>query len=116
MPMSISSGYELRDAVGRRLFSLQGDFAEKAVNVLGAGGQPVCTTERCLLPLNHRSHYQVRIAPGTDAGLVLCGLLALDKLASHGVGSGASTLRRQPVCGRDFISDIDSARAGAAVR
>lgn len=27
-------------------------------------------------------HYRVRIAPHIDAGLVLCGLLALDKLES----------------------------------
>jgi len=73
-------GYELRDLSGRRLCTICGDFAEKAMNVLGPTGQLVAATERSNLPFDDRPHYQVRVAPGIDAGLVICGLLAVGKL------------------------------------
>lgn len=35
-------------------------------------GQLVALSERCLVGLDGGPHYQVRVAPRTDAGLVLC--------------------------------------------
>lgn len=78
--------YELRDTCGRRLYSVHGDFQEKAINIVSRTGQPVCATERCTLPFDEKPYYQVRVAPCIDAGLMLCGLLALEKL--EGAGSG----------------------------
>lgn len=85
-------GYELRDTAGRCIYSLQGDFKEKAINVMNSKGDPICTTERCLLSFDTRAHYKVRVAPCVDAGLLLCALLAVDKLE----GTEASDFNTQP--------------------
>jgi len=72
--------YVLRDASGQRLFTFNGNFQEKAINVVNANGRLVCDTERCAAPTGNAPYFQVRVAPGVDAGLILCGLLAIDKL------------------------------------
>lgn len=83
-----TSRYMLRDTSGQRLLTFHGDFREKAVNVLSPGGRLVCDTERCDLDFDGSPHYQVRVAPNMDAGLVLCGLLAIDKLEGSTVQRG----------------------------
>jgi len=80
--------YTLRDQSGQRLYTFHGDFREKAVNVVSSSGRLVCDTERCNLGFDASPHYQVRVAPTIDAGLILCGLLAVEKLES-----GVSTPR-----------------------
>jgi len=72
--------YILRSKAGQRLYTYYGNFCQKAVNVTNASGQLVCTSERCLMDFDTAPHYQVRVAPQTDAGLLLCGLLSIDKL------------------------------------
>jgi len=72
--------YMLRDTSGQRLLTFNGNFQEKAINVVNASGRLVCDTERCAAPRGDAPYYQVRVAPSVDAGLILCGLLAIDKL------------------------------------
>mmetsp|Transcript_53610 Transcript_53610/g.115818 ORF Transcript_53610/g.115818 Transcript_53610/m.115818 type:complete len:482 (-) Transcript_53610:119-1564(-) len=72
--------YILRHMSGQQLLTFQGDFKEKAINVLNPSGRLVCATERRRLDFDSAPHYQVRVAPHADAGLLLCGLLAIDKL------------------------------------
>lgn len=77
--------YKLKHRSGYKLLTFHGDFQEKAINVVNMSGKLVCATERCVLDFDSHPHYQVRIAPHVDAGLVLCGLLGIDKLESRGV-------------------------------
>jgi len=76
--------YILRSTMGRRLLIFCGDFREKAVNVVNASGRLVSDTERCEVDFDNSPYYQVRVAPNVDAGLVLCGLLAIDRLEGEG--------------------------------
>lgn len=75
-----SREYVLRDQRKQRLLRLQGNFRDKAVKVINASGQLVALSERCVIAFDGGSHYQVRVAPHADAGLVLCSLLAVDKI------------------------------------
>lgn len=75
-----SDRYVIKHRAGRPLLTFHGDFKEKAVNVMSSTGQLVGATEKCVLDFDAAPHYQVRVAPNTDAGLVICGLLAIDKL------------------------------------
>lgn len=73
--------YVIRHRAGRKLLTFHGDFNEKAINVMSCiTGQLVGASEKCVVDFNSASHYQVRVAPNTDAGLVICGLLAIEKL------------------------------------
>mmetsp|Transcript_78251 Transcript_78251/g.253447 ORF Transcript_78251/g.253447 Transcript_78251/m.253447 type:complete len:530 (-) Transcript_78251:265-1854(-) len=72
--------YVLRGLAWQQLYTYYGNFREKAVNVTNPSGQLACTSERCLVDFDSAPHYQVRVAPQTDAGLLLCGLLSIDKL------------------------------------
>ncbi|CAE7932445.1 unnamed protein product [Symbiodinium necroappetens] len=67
-----SREYVLRDQRKQRLLRLQGNFRDKAVKVINASGQLVALSERCVIAFDGGSHYQVRVAPHADAGLVLC--------------------------------------------
>lgn len=77
-----SSGrYVLKQKGGnRKILTFHGDFQEHAVNVLNAQGQLISCTERCTVDFDTANYYQVRVAPNVDAGLVICGLLSIDKL------------------------------------
>mmetsp|Transcript_13792 Transcript_13792/g.37376 ORF Transcript_13792/g.37376 Transcript_13792/m.37376 type:complete len:490 (-) Transcript_13792:89-1558(-) len=75
--------YVLRDRSGDQLVAFHGDFREKAVNATDPSGRILCVTQRCTINRDnapHASYYEVRVAPGADAGLLLCGLLAIDKV------------------------------------
>lgn len=86
-----SSGrYVIKHHTGQKLLTFHGDFREKAVNVMSSTGQLVGATERCIVDFDEASHYQVRVAPNTDAGLVICGLLAIDKLEGSTPPPGSS--------------------------
>lgn len=75
--------YHAREAgSGRRMLAFIGDFADKAVNIVNAQGKLAGSTERKLLELDHMPYYVVRVAPKEDACLLLCGLIAIDKLES----------------------------------
>jgi len=76
----LTGRYTLRGTAGQLLYTFHGDFREKALNVVSSSGRLVCDTERCELGYDSSPHYQVRIAPFMDAGLILCGLLAVEKL------------------------------------
>lgn len=78
--------YVLRSKTWQRLYTFYGNFRQKAVNVTNASGQLVCTSERCMMDFDSAPHYQVRVAPQTDAGLLLCGLLSIDKLEGGSQG------------------------------
>lgn len=78
--LDYDGSYELRDLGGQLLFVAFGDFREKAVNIVNPAGVPVCATERCVVDGDDQSYYQVRVASCVDAGLMLCALLALDKV------------------------------------
>lgn len=83
----VTSGrYLLHNTTGQRIFAFHGNFQEKAINVVNASGRLVCDTEPCIVDFDDAPHYQVRVAPGVDAGLLLCGLLAIDRLECAGPG------------------------------
>lgn len=79
--------YVLRDNEDRILLRLEGNFKEKTVKATSWCGELIALSERCIISLDGGAHYQVRVAPGADAGLVLCSLLAMDKIE----GGGRST-------------------------
>lgn len=70
--------YTLKLTSGKNLLEFRGDFCGKVISVNNAFGECICVTERCVV--NSAPHYKVRISPSVDAGLVICGLLAIDKL------------------------------------
>merc|ERR1719421_487568 len=76
--------YYLKSKEGKKLLVFQGEFRQKAVNVMNTPGKLICSTERCVVDFDAAPHYQVRVAPHVDAGLVICCLLAIDKLESGG--------------------------------
>lgn len=79
-PMGGGQCYNLRNRSGQRLLVFCGNFREKTVKVTNSSGQLVGTSERCMIDFDSMPHYQVRVAPQSDAGLVLCGLLAIEKV------------------------------------
>jgi len=84
---AVKARYVLRGTSGIRLCTISGDFREKAVNVADPLNRLVCATERRII--NGLQYYQVRVGPRVDAGLVLCGLLAVDKIeGSSGTFTG----------------------------
>jgi len=76
--------YVLRDNEDRILLRLEGNFKEKTVKATSWCGELIALSERCIISLDGGAHYQVRVAPGADAGLVLCSLLAMDKIEGGG--------------------------------
>lgn len=63
-----------------KLLTFHGNFARRMVSVRDPTGHMVCTTEMCAVDGVGLPHYLVWVAPGGDAGLLLCGLLGIDKL------------------------------------
>mmetsp|Transcript_108148 Transcript_108148/g.345395 ORF Transcript_108148/g.345395 Transcript_108148/m.345395 type:complete len:539 (+) Transcript_108148:69-1685(+) len=112
-----TSGYTLRDKYGLRLCTMHGDFREKAVNVVNPSGRLICETERCELGSDGTPYYQVRVAPGVDVCLVLCGLLAVDKLEGGSEGSpthGPMSARMPgPLTARSHAAAAAAAAGGA---
>jgi len=76
----IVKSYKMCDSLGQTLYRVHGSFKDKVVNMMTMENALVCWTERCALPSDTRPYYKVTIGPGFDAGLVLCTLLAIDKL------------------------------------
>jgi len=74
--------YVLQKRSGEGLFAFKGNFQEKAITVVHASGRLACSTRRCPPSSTSRydSYYEVRVASGVDAGLMLCGLLVMDKV------------------------------------
>merc|ERR1719379_2184209 len=77
--------FALKGADGsKNLATFEGDYANKALNGTGPLGNLICATQRCKVCLDSApltSYYEVRVAPHADAGLMLCGLLAISKVA-----------------------------------
>merc|ERR1712176_503722 len=75
---NVGGRFVLKGADGSKtLATFEGDYANKAINGRGPNGNLICATRRCsTLP----SHYEVRVASHADAGLMLCGLLAISKM------------------------------------
>jgi len=62
-----------------------GSFVDHAVNVTEEGRGLLATTELCHVDFDPSGeYYRLRVAPATDVGLVLCSLLAVDRLAGKG--------------------------------
>lgn len=80
------ASFALRSKSGQLLYTIQGDVRERVVNFFGPDGRVVCDTEPCAVDFDSSLYYQVRVAPRTDACLMLCALLALSK--SEGSGRG----------------------------
>jgi len=82
--------YVLRTTSGEVLYEFKGTFGEKCINAISKDGTLACATRRCKLGIagGEEAFYEVRVAAGVDAGLMLCGLLALDKV---GHTQGVST-------------------------
>lgn len=78
--LPVSYQYILRHVNGQELLNFQGDFHQKVVTVTSSNGQVAAKTERCVANFDGVPHYQVHVAPEVDAGLVLCGLIAIDKV------------------------------------
>ncbi|CAK0878080.1 unnamed protein product [Prorocentrum cordatum] len=78
-----ASRYALRGEDCRLLFVFKGDFQCRRVSVLRADdGQKVCVVEPAPSSDLREPRYQAKVCEGTDASVVLCGLLAIDKV--HG--------------------------------
>eukprot|EP00401_Gymnodinium_catenatum_P015028 CAMPEP_0117545278 /NCGR_PEP_ID=MMETSP0784-20121206/46012_1 /TAXON_ID=39447 /ORGANISM="" /LENGTH=491 /DNA_ID=CAMNT_0005342119 /DNA_START=155 /DNA_END=1630 /DNA_ORIENTATION=+ len=77
--------YVLRSCSGVDIFAFQGNFGEKAINAVDPFGRLACATRRCDVNFDRSPdvpYYEVRFAAHADAGLLLCGLLAIDKVES----------------------------------
>eukprot|EP00929_Paragymnodinium_shiwhaense_P118969 TRINITY_DN90868_c0_g1_i1.p1 TRINITY_DN90868_c0_g1~~TRINITY_DN90868_c0_g1_i1.p1 ORF type:complete len:520 (-),score=63.10 TRINITY_DN90868_c0_g1_i1:111-1670(-) len=75
--------YAVVSRSGRTLLTFRGNFPDKRLNAFDEAGNKVCATKRCsgqIFQSNHACYCEVRVAENTDAGLVLCGLLALEKI------------------------------------
>jgi hypothetical protein len=75
--------YVLRNKLGECLVTFTGNFREKAINGIAPSGMNLCYTRRCTLNVDNAPqgpYYEVRVRPSFDAGLLLCGLLAIDKV------------------------------------
>jgi hypothetical protein len=75
--------YVLQSSSGECLVTFTGNFKEKAINGIAPSGMNLCYTRRCTINVDNApqaSYYEVRVRPSFDAGLLLCGLLAIDKL------------------------------------
>lgn len=103
--------YILRHVSGQVLLNFRGDFHQKAVMVTSAGGQLAAKTELCVANFEGVPHYEVRVAPEVDAGLVLCGLVAIDKVQSYSPPAVASKgSASAPVGLRDVVRNLQVPR------
>lgn len=73
-------GYELLGRHGRKLLYMSGNSCEKSVRIESPMGQLVATSERRMTNLGDGWQHVICVAPQTDAGLILCSLLAMDKI------------------------------------
>lgn len=70
--------YHLVDTSGQTMISFQGDFWGKAINLLDGSGCLVGATKPIMI--DSVPHYQARVSQHVDAGIVICGLLAINKV------------------------------------
>jgi hypothetical protein len=79
--------YALQSMDGEPLMFFQGDFQSRAINGIAPNGIIVSTSQRCTLELANAPHYakyyKMRIAPAGDIALLLCGMLAIDKIETR---------------------------------
>merc|ERR1712187_77569 len=78
--------YVLRDSSGVMLMAIHGDFGAKRMYATGPDGSDLCVTEPSTISVDKAppaAYYEVRIAPGVDAGLMLCALLAIEKVEGN---------------------------------
>ncbi|CAK0848496.1 unnamed protein product [Prorocentrum cordatum] len=81
-----TSRYALRGQDGRLLLVFKGDFRSRRVSVLSpSSGQKVCVVERARPVHGAGPRYQAKVWQGTDTSVVLCGLLAIDKVEGSAV-------------------------------
>jgi len=96
--------YLLQDCSGEKLMAFHGNFREKAVNGVAPSGELMCVTRRCTIDADNAPHvpyYEVRVSAHVDVGMLLCGLLAIDKVeglagATSEPGTSNSELGRCP--------------------
>mmetsp|Transcript_35974 Transcript_35974/g.99124 ORF Transcript_35974/g.99124 Transcript_35974/m.99124 type:complete len:385 (+) Transcript_35974:35-1189(+) len=83
----------LLDLAGEQVLTFKGNFAEKMINGIAPSGALVCATRPCTIDAGEEPHipvYEVRVAPCVDAGLILCGLLALAKVEGCTTARGST--------------------------
>merc|ERR1712232_151878 len=73
--------YVVFDPSGFSLWKVYGDFKGKRIFVSDPAGIDVCITQPFTIDADamQSSYYEVRVAPGVDAGLMLCLLLGIEK-------------------------------------
>eukprot|EP00930_Biecheleria_cincta_P040756 TRINITY_DN27917_c0_g1_i2.p1 TRINITY_DN27917_c0_g1~~TRINITY_DN27917_c0_g1_i2.p1 ORF type:complete len:289 (-),score=38.12 TRINITY_DN27917_c0_g1_i2:143-1009(-) len=77
---SSDEGYELLGRHGRKLLYMSGNMCKRSVRLKSPLGQLVATSERRVMNFGDGWHHVICVAPRTDAGLILCSLLAMDKI------------------------------------
>lgn len=79
--------YEMVGVGGTWTVSFYGDLSNHNLNVTNDKSQLLGTVEAANLPFGEPgSHYQLRVAPLADAGLILMALLALDRMKCASIG------------------------------
>lgn len=80
--------YKLKHRSGQKLLTFTGSFSEKAITVSNHANMTVAETKWCTLDFDKRAqYYQVRVASHVDAGLIICGLLSIEKMEKRQRGS-----------------------------
>jgi uncharacterized protein YxjI len=77
---TLNPNFTVTSASGARLLVFQGDFRRKEIDITDpASGEQVAQTGHGFFSCNRGGHYQVRVAPGVDAGLIIACCLAIDE-------------------------------------
>jgi len=83
-----TSRYALRGDDGEIILVFKGDFRSRRVKVLSASSgreKKVCVVEKARPVHDAGPRYQAKVWQGTDTSVVLCGLLAIDKVEGSAV-------------------------------
>lgn len=77
---TLNPTFTVTSALGTRLLVLQGDFRRKEIDITDpASGDQLAQTGHGFFACNRVGHYQVRVASGVDAGLIMACCLAIDE-------------------------------------
>lgn len=80
---TLNPTFTVTSVSGARLLVFQGDFRRKEIDITDpASGDQLAQTGHGFFPSNRVGHYQVRVASGVDAGLIIACCLAIDE-AEH---------------------------------
>lgn len=71
--------FTVTSSAGAKLLMFEGDFRKKEITVTSGSGRTVAQTGQGFFKFSRVGHYQVRVASGIDAGLVMVCCLAIDE-------------------------------------